>query len=82
MAYWFVTYNDQTGIIHTCEEREGSFDLSSLRAEFDTSGAPDWTPSYEPLEIDETTYNNVHPDPSQYKVDFGDDETLPSVVSV
>lgn len=78
--FWFVTYNGHDGTIHTCEERDGSFDEMALTIEFDTSGPPDWTPSYTPLEIDETTYDLVSPDPSQYKVDFGDEETLPSVV--
>jgi len=82
MAFWFVTYNGHNGEIHSCEARDGAFDEETLTREFDTSGPPNWTPSYIPLEIDETTYNTVSANPEGYKVDFGDTETLPSVVPV
>lgn len=83
MAFWFVTYNGHDGTLHSCEEREGTYDEAALSAEFGTSGPPDWTPSYLPLEIDEATYDDIIADGLEaYIVDMGDSEMLPLVVAV
>jgi hypothetical protein len=81
--FYFVSYDGHDGSINTCESREGSFDETALNSEFDTSGPPDWTPSYQVLEIDETTYDSVNPNKELYQVDWATDpESLPQVVLI